>query len=260
MSATPADLDLGLELAQRLADLADELAMARFRAHDLLIERKPDLSPVTEADTRIEREMRRIIASERPQDLVIGEEYGSDAGDPGKGWCWIIDPIDGTKSFARGAESWATLIALEYGGETVVAVASMPAYRHRYYAVRGLGSHLNGEIIHVSGVDDLGAATLAHTSLSGFVWCGRDGDLRNLAGSMWDARGFGNSMGHLSVARGTADVGWTALAKLWDFAALSLIVREAGGEFTDGEGKPARGGAGISSNGLLHSAVLAAIG
>ncbi len=248
------DLDELLELAQRLADKADEMAMARFRAHDLIVERKPDLSPVTEVDRNIETELRRLIAAERPGDGVVGEEF--DDTPPDGHWRWVIDPIDGTKSFVRGNELWACLISLQYDHENVVAVASMPALGHRYHATRGGGAHLNGERLAVSTVDTMEAAMLAHTSLSGFTWCQLDEELISLARRCWDARGFGNSMSHLAVARGTADIAWTSRAQEWDFAALSLIVEEAGGRFTDPQGKPPLGGGGISSNGHLHDAVL----
>ena len=229
--------------------------MRRFRAKDLVVERKPDLTPVTEVDTAIERDLRRRIAEERPDDAVVGEEMA----DTGAGSRqWVIDPIDGTKSYARGNETWATLIALEVDGAVQVAVASVPALGQRYEATRGGGARLNGERIEVSAVDDLAAAMLAHTSLSGFVWLGMDDRLSHLAARCWDSRGLGNSMSHLAVARGSADLGWTSRACRWDFAALSLIVEEAGGRFTDRTRDGATIAPGMSSNGLLHDHLLAA--
>jgi histidinol-phosphatase len=249
-----------LSLALELADVADAISMERFRAHDLKIDAKPDLSPVTEADRAIERHARERIGAERPDHAIIGEEFGV-VGDRNATWRWVIDPIDGTRSFVRGNETWATLIALQRDGESVVAVASAPAMRLRFSATRGGGSFLNGRQIHVSKISEISEALITHTAIRGFVITKQADRLVALAGRCWDARGIGNSMSHLAVARGTADIGWTSRANLWDFAALSLIVTEAGGRFTDRSGDDANlGGTGISSNGLLHDLVLEAAG
>jgi histidinol-phosphatase len=249
-----------LALALELADVADAISMERFRAHDLKIDAKPDLSPVTEADHAIERHARERIGAERPDHAIIGEEFGV-VGDRNATWRWVIDPIDGTRSFVRGNETWATLIALQRDGESVVAVASAPAMRLRFSATRGGGSFLNGRQIHVSKIAEISEALITHTAIRGFVITKQADRLVALAGRCWDARGIGNSMSHLAVARGTADIGWTSRANLWDFAALSLIVTEAGGRFTDRSSDDANlGGTGISSNGLLHDLVLEAAG
>lgn len=247
-----------LALAMDLADAADRISMDRWRAHDLRIDRKPDLSPVTEADQAIEHEFRERVQRDRPGHAIIGEEYGRiEGGD----WRWVVDPIDGTRSFVRGNETWATLIALQHAGTTQVAIASAPALRLRFHAVRGQGSYMNGRRIHVSEISSVDEALLTHSSLNGFVHVGLGPRITKLADQCWDARGLGNSMSHLAVARGTADMGWTARANVWDFAALALIVEEAGGRFTDRSGDdPKLGGTGISSNGLLHEAALAAAG
>ena len=253
-------LDRDLALALQLADEADRIAMARFRAHDLKVDRKPDLTPVTEADHAIESGFRERIRAERPEHAVTGEEFGADAGAGGP-WRWVIDPIDGTRSFVRGMETWATLIALQRDGVTQVAVASAPAMRLRFHAVRGEGAHLNHRRIQVSEISRVDEALITHTSLPGFARVGLADRFVRLAARCWDARGLGNSMSHLSVARGTADIGWTSRANIWDFAALGLIVEEAGGRFTDHSGDdPVLGGTGISSNSLLHDTVLEAAG
>ncbi len=233
--------------------------MACFRDPELRIDRKPDLTPVTEADTRIERELREIISAVRPDDAVVGEEFGA-TGAPDATWRWVIDPIDGTKSFARGNEAWATLIALQYERKTVVAVASVPTLRHRYHAILDGGAFLNRDQLHVSTTALLDASVLSHTSLSGFIRCALEDDLVRLSRECWDARGFGNSLSHLAVARGSADIGWTSRAREWDFAALALIVKEAGGRFTDPNGNATVEGGGLSSNGHLHDQVLRLIG
>jgi histidinol-phosphatase len=249
-----------LALALELADVADGISMERFRAHDLKIDAKPDLSPVTEADRAIESYIRERVGAERPEHAIIGEEFGV-VGDRDATWRWVIDPIDGTRSFVRGNETWATLIALQRDGETVVGVASAPAMRLRFHATLGGGAFLNGRQIHVSKISEISEALITHTAIRGFVITNQAEKLVALAGRCWDARGLGNSMSHLAVARGTADIGWTSRANLWDYAALKLVVTEAGGRFTDRSGDdPVRGGTGISSNGLLHDVVLEAAG
>jgi histidinol-phosphatase len=249
-----------VSFALELADLADGISMARFRARDLIVDEKADFSPVTDADRDVEQRLRARIAEAFPDHAVLGEEYGPDA-KRGADWQWLIDPIDGTRSYVRGNETWATLIALQREGQTVIAAASAPAMRLRFHATRGSGACLNGRPIHVSGVASLDQAMITHTSIPGFVRVGLADRLVALAGRCWDARGLGNSMSHLAVARGTADIGWTSRANIWDFAALALIVEEAGGRFTDrSRDDPKLGGTGISSNGLLHEVVLKAAG
>jgi histidinol-phosphatase len=248
-----------LRFAHELADMADAIAMSHWRSLDLRVERKPDLTEVTDADRQIEERIRERVHRHRPSERVVGEEFGGDVADTA-GVRWIVDPIDGTRSFIRGYETWASLIALQHDGVTVCAVASVPALGQRYAAARGEGATADGKPIRVSTIDHVDAAMLAHTSISGFVRVGIDDRLRALAGRCWDSRSMGNSLSHLSVARGTADIGWSSRANLWDFAALALIVEEAGGRFTDRSADSPVGGAGVSSNGLLHELALEAAG
>ena len=253
---SPAALEEELVLANALADVADAISMSRFRALDLVVTTKPDRSPVTEADQGIELAMRELLASRRPAHAVVGEEFGGDVRDR-RGWRWVIDPIDGTKSFVRGMETWGTLIALQCEGSSMVAVASTPADGHRYAAVRGGGATCNGSGISVSRIASLRDAMVAHSSVSGFQRAGLWIELLELTGRCWEARGLGNTHSHLAVASGAADVGWTSRATLWDYAALSLIVEEAGGRFLDRSGDGPLGGTGLSTNGLLHDQALA---
>ena len=246
-----------LALAQHLADIADAISMERFRALDLVVTAKPDLSPVTEADHRIERAIRNVLADRRHGHAVVGEEFGGNQAERG-GWRWVIDPIDGTRSFVRGNSTWGTLIALQHEGQTMVAVASTPASGHRFAAVRGSGATMDGLTLQVSRVSSVGEAMLAHTSVSGFVRVGLEARLAGLASRCWDAQGLGNTHSHLAVARGTADIGWTSRANVWDYAALALIVEEAGGRFLDRSSDGPLGGTGLSTNGLLHEEVVAA--
>ena len=170
-----------------------------------------------------------------PLHAILGEEFGL-VGDRGATWRWVIDPIDGTRSFVRGNETWATLIALQRDGKSVVGVASAPAMRLRFHATLGGGAFLNGRRIHVSKIANISEALITHTAIRGFVITKQAERLVGLAGRCWDARGIGNSMSHLAVARGTADIGWTSRANVWDYAALKLVVTEAGGRFTDRSG------------------------
>ena len=248
-----------LALANRMADIADRISMERFRAVDLQVTAKPDLSPVTEADRAIELRIRDIVAEQRPGHTVLGEEFGGDVALL-DGWRWVVDPIDGTRSFVRGNETWATLIALQYQGRSMVAVASLPAFGSRFAAVRDGGATDDGQPIHVSRIASVEQAMLAHTSVSGFARVGMADDLVRLGRRCWDARGVGNALSHLMVARGSADIGWTSRANTWDHAALSLIVEEAGGRFLDRSGDGPLGGTGLSTNGLLHDEVLAFTG
>jgi histidinol-phosphatase len=257
----PSIVDLAgeLDLANELADIADAVSMRYFRSLDLVVNTKPDLTPVTQADHEIERSIRDLVATRRPAHRIVGEEFGGDVGAV-SGWRWVIDPIDGTKSFVRGNETWGTLIALQHEGTSMVAVASTPAFGHRYAAVRGGGATIDGRSVHVSAVDSIEQAMIAHTSVSGFVRAGMEAELVRIARRCWDARGLGNVLSHLAVARGTADIGWTARAAVWDYAALSLIVEEAGGRFLDRSGDGPLGGTGLSTNGILHEQVLAFTG
>jgi histidinol-phosphatase len=257
--ATRAALEEELAFAHELADVADSISMDRFRAPDLVVAVKPDRSPVTEADLGIERALRELIASRRPGHAVVGEEFGGDAGHR-SGWRWVIDPIDGTRGFVRGDETWGTLIALQHDGRSVAAVASTPAFGQRYAALRGGGATVDGRTLAVSRVTRIEQAMLAHTSVSGFARVGLSAELVEIARRCSDARGLGNTHSHLAVARGTADIGWTSRANVWDYAALSLIVEEAGGRFLDRSADGPLGGTGLSTNGLLHDEVLALTG
>ncbi len=237
-----------LDLALALADTADELTLARFRAPDLRVETKPDLSPVSEADHAVEEAIRAVLARERPDDVVVGEEYGHDDGD---GRRWIVDPIDATKNYVRGIPLFATLIALE----DEVAVVSAPALGKRWWATHGGGAFANGEPLGVSKIARLEDAVLTYTSLRDF-----GEPFFALARRVWAPRGFGDFWQYMLLAEGCVDVSVESSANLWDLAAPKLIVEEAGGRFTDMAGNDtAGGGSALASNGLLHEAALAAL-
>lgn len=259
MSSRDHDLKSDLELAIRLADIADEISLKRYQALDLVIETKPDSSPVTDADKAVESAIRGEISEARRDDLVVGEEFGSPDSLAGK-YYWVIDPIDGTKNYLRGVPTWATLIGLiNPAGEVVVGVVSAPALARRWWAAKGLGAktHFNsgaGEVteLKVSKVSKLSDASISYSDLVG--WGERKAKFVALQERVWRTRGHGDFWSHMLVAEGAVDVAVEPSLSLWDMAALDVIVREAGGKFTDLNGKDGpHGGSAISSNGLVHS-------
>ena len=265
-SSTPEnsrDFLADLVLAHQLADAADAITLARFQANDLVIETKPDSTPVTDADKATEQQIRALISAERPQDLVIGEEFGAPESTDGK-YYWVIDPIDGTKNFMRGIPIWATLIALVAPDHrVVVGVVSAPALARRWSAAEGNGAYLaangNGaKKLRVSAVSSLEDAQLSYSDLIG--WGERKGAMLSLQERVWRTRGIGDFWSHMLVAEGAVDIAVEPTLALWDMAALDIIVREAGGKFTNLDGiDGSRGGNGVSSNGLLHEKFLGAL-
>lgn len=247
-------MDSDLALALRLADAADAITMRHFLDVDLAVEDKPDSTPVTAADRGVETTLRDLLAAERPDDAVLGEEYGN-RGDAERRW--IIDPVDGTKNFIRGVPVWATLIALQVEGEGVVGVVSAPALQRRWWASAGAGAFADGRPISVSRVADLGSASVSYSSLTGWEALGRLPGLLELSRQVWRTRGFGDFWSYVLVAEGAVDIAAEPEVSLWDLAALQVIVVEAGGRFTDLSGVPtADGGSAAASNGLLHEDVL----
>jgi histidinol-phosphatase len=254
-------IDPDLALALELADAADRLTLRRFRAGDLVVETKPDLTPVTEADRATEDMLLTELGRARPGDAVFGEERGQrEGGDSGRRW--IVDPIDGTKSYARGIPVWATLIALERDGALAVGVVSAPALATRWWAVRGGGAFRNGDLVRVSEVRRIEDAHLSYDSVDAFEHAGRGTELLALARRCWRSRAFGDFWGHVLVADGSIDISLeTGGLELWDLAAPLVVVEEAGGRFTDFTGTTrADGGDAVVTNGFLHEEVLAALG
>ena len=261
MSLRAHDLKSDLDLAIRLADIADEISLKRYQALDLVVETKPDLSPVTDADKAVESAIRNEISKVRADDLVVGEEFGSPDSLAGK-YYWVIDPIDGTKNYLRGVPTWATLIGLiDPAGEVVVGVVSAPALARRWWAAKDLGAKTQfksgvgvGEIseLKVSKVSKLNDASISYSDLVG--WGSRKDKFVALQEKVWRTRGHGDFWSHMLVAEGAVDVAVEPSLSLWDMAALDVIVREAGGKFTNLDGKDGpHGASAISSNGILHS-------
>jgi histidinol-phosphatase len=259
--ATP---DTDLALAHELADLADEITITHFRAIDLAVETKPDMSPVSEADTAVERALRERLAGRRPGDAILGEEYGAQE-PPESGRRWIIDPIDGTQGYVRGVPVWATLIALEVDGEPVVGIASAPALARRWWASRGEGAQLReggpgapARAIHVSRIAELADAQACFGGLEEWERHGRLDNLIVLSQRVWRTRGFGDFWQYMLVAEGAAEIAADPSVSVWDLAAPLVIVTEAGGRFSDFTGtSTAAAGSGLATNGLLHEPVLA---
>jgi histidinol-phosphatase len=252
-----------LRLAHVLADAADDVTTRRFRALDLRVDTKPDLTPVTDADRSVEESIRGTLKRARPRDAVIGEEFGK-TGLSAR--CWVIDPIDATKNFVRGVPVWATLIALMEYDEVVVGVVSAPSLGRRWWAARDGGAWTGRSLAkatrcQVSAVTDLADASLSYSSLSGWEEQGRLGNLLELTRAVWRTRAFGDFWSHVMVAEGVVDISTEPEVSLWDLAALQVIVEEAGGLFTDLNGVPGPdGGSVVCTNGVLHSEVLRTLG
>ena len=257
MTDLQSDLDLALELAAR----ADAITLARFGALDLHVEHKPDLTPVSDADIAVETALREVLATERPGDAIFGEEHGGGPSHDGRQW--VIDPIDGTKNFVRGVPVWASLIALLHDGVPVVGVVSAPALGRRWWAATGLGAHTAvgdgaSRRLSVSGVADLGEASLSFSSLSGWAERGLRERFVALTDAVWRVRAYGDFFSYCLVAEGAVDIAAEPEVKLWDLAPLDVLVREAGGSFTDLAGTTGpHGGSAVATNGRLHSMTLA---
>ncbi len=252
-----------LALALQLASLADEMTLARFGALDLHIETKPDLTPVTDADQSVERVLRENLSVARPDDAVLGEEFGGTAVFNGRQW--VIDPIDGTKNFVRGVPVWATLISLLHDGVPVVGVVSAPALSRRWWAGAGSGAFTAfgdepARRLSVSAVGDLDSASLSFSSLSGWADRGVRDRFIDLTDAVWRVRAYGDFLSYCLLAEGAVDIAAEPEVSLWDLAALDIVVREAGGTFTSLAGEPGpHGGSAVATNSLLHRQVLAAL-
>jgi histidinol-phosphatase len=255
MTSVAQDLALALELA----DSADALTLDRFGALDLRIDTKPDLTPVTDADESTEEMLRAALTAQRPDDAIFGEELGGTAAFTGRQW--VLDPIDGTKNFVRGVPVWSTLIALLVDGSPVVGVVSAPALGRRWWAGEGAGAFTSfgggkARRISVSGVDDLGSASLSFSDLT-TGWSDRRARFIELTDAVWRVRAYGDFWSYCLVAEGAVDIATEPEAKPWDLAPLDILVREAGGSFTNFHGQPGpHGRSAVATNGLLHEAVL----
>ena len=255
-----------LALAIRLADAADSITLARYQSIDLVVTTKPDNTPVTDADKATEEALRALLKNHRPDDGIVGEEFGNDAG--GAERYWVIDPIDGTKNFLRGVPTWATLIGLiekqSDGSEVaVVGVVSAPALFRRWHASEGNGAFVSvnkaaPERINVSQVSEIKDASISYSDFIG--WGQRLAPFQDLLAAAWRTRGIGDFWSHMLVAEGAVDVAAEPSLALWDMAALDVIVREAGGRFTNMAGVDGSlGGSGLSTNSAIHQKIVSAL-
>lgn len=256
-----------LRLCHVLADNADAISMEKFRAVDLEVSTKPDMTWVTEADQAVEQAIRRTLRSARTRDIVLGEENGEQIGtieDATRRW--IIDPIDGTSNYVRGVPVWATLIAIAIEDEVVASCVSAPALGRRWWASKGGGAYTGKSLmsatrLHVSKVDRIDDASLSYASLGGWEEIGKLESFLALTRRCWRTRGYGDFWSYMLLAEGAVDIAAEPELALWDMAALDPIVREAGGTFTalNGQPGPWHGNA-LATNTLLHEAAMAYLG
>jgi histidinol-phosphatase len=252
--------DDDLRLAHVLADAADSITMSRFRAQDLRVDTKADLTPVSDADRSAEESIRRTLSRARPRDAISGEEFPDTGHGPRR---WVLDPIDGTKNFVRGVPVWATLISLLDGDDVVAGLVSAPSLHRRWWAATGTGAYTGKSLssatrLAVSAVSDLEHASLSYSSLVGWGKRGLQKQFLGLNQAVWRTRGFGDFWSYMLVAEGAVDIAAEPDVLLHDLAAPAVIVTESGGRFTDlaGTAGPA-GGSAVATNGVLHDEVLA---
>ena len=260
---SPSNYTDDLRLAHILADSVDALTMRRFKAQDLHVETKPDLTPVTDADREAESVIRSQLGRVRNRDAVIGEEFGTSGSGSRK---WVIDPIDGTKNFVRGVPVWATLIGLVEDDQVVAGVVSAPALNRRWWAALGSGAFTGRSLsqatrLSVSSVNQLSDASLSYSSLTGWRDLGVRDQFIELTDTVWRTRAYGDFWSYCLVAEGAVDIACEPELNLYDMAALVPIVTEAGGRFTSLKGQDGPFGANaIASNGALHDAALDILG
>lgn len=250
-----ADLSLALDIA----DEVDRLTLGNFASEDLTVEMKPDDTPVTAVDRAAEQLVRERLAQARPEDAILGEEYGETGTGPRR---WIVDPIDGTKNFIRNLPVWATLISLVDDGHPVVGVVSAPALGRRWFAAAGDGAWTgqatrSAQPISVSRTATLAETSLSYSSLGGWEERGLLPAFLDLTREVWRTRAFGDFWSYMMVAEGQVDVACEPELAVYDMAALVPIVEEAGGRFTSLAGEPGPWGAdALATNGTLHDAML----
>ena len=246
------------EVAVEAASKAGKLALSYFDG-DLKVELKKDSSPVTVADREAEALLRKSLLGKFPGDAFLGEESGDSPGTTG--YRWIIDPVDGTRSFVRGIPIWATLVGLEYRGEQIAGVAEVPALGLTYRALRGDGAYRGSRRIRVSDIASLSDAQIFYSSLSWFIKAGCQDNFLDLAGRTHRQRGFGDFYGFVLVAQGSGELMVEHGVSPWDVASMQAIVEEAGGRFSNWDGSVSIYRSDVlASNGKLHETALKILG
>jgi histidinol-phosphatase len=246
-------LDFALDAAWQ----AGRITLGYFQTH-VQVERKSDYSPVTIADREAEKKLRALISDAWPDHGILGEEFGTT--DSATDFTWIIDPIDGTKSFVQGVPLYAVLVALTERKQPVVGVAHFPALNETVYAARGLGCFWNGRRARVSQVRNLKDAVLLGSEVAVRNNPARADGWQSLVDRTYIQRTWGDAYGYALVATGRAEVMVDPEVKVWDCAPFQVILEEAGGTFTDWSGTPTvYAGESIATNGLLLEQVLAPV-
>lgn len=257
---TEQELSERLQFALDAASRAGEFIMSHYQSSDLAVERKRDSSPVTEADRGAELLIRKLLSETYPNDAILGEEFGESAGT--SGWRWVLDPVDGTKSFIHGVPLFGTLIAAEFDGASLIGVCRMPALSEVIYGATGLGAWWQvgdgaRRPARVSSVSELSAATFSTTTIQGWRRIGRQDAFDRICGKAAISRGWGDCYGHALAATGRVDVMIDPLLNPWDCAPFIPIMQEAGGAFVDFEGQAiTTTGNGLSVNAALKAEVL----
>ena len=247
-----------------VAQAAGKHTLTYFRRADLVVDSKADESPVTVADREAEQLVRREIGTRFPNDTIQGEEFSEQAGTAP--YRWVVDPIDGTKSFVCGVPLYSTLLALEFEGEPLAGIIFIPAMNEMIVASRGKGSwhrqsdQANWQRASVSEKSDLSEAVFVTSQVDSFDARGAEDNYKKLEKTAWLTRSWGDGYGYLMVATGRADVMVDPECNAWDVAAILPVVSEAGGQFSDWAGNATtRGGDGVGTNGKLHGLVLSAL-
>ena len=245
-----------LTVALEAAKNAEEIITSYYTSDAMKVELKADKTPVTLADTGAEKVIRETIKQAFPDHGFIGEEYGIEEGE--SPYLWIIDPIDATKNYIRKIPIFGTQIALMKGAELILGVSNAPLLNELLYAEAGSGAFLNGEPITVSSVTHPKDAMVCHGGLKWFIEKGTFPGIYNFIKDAARTRGFGDFYMYHLVASARADAAVEAAISIWDIAAISVIVREAGGKVTDIRGQDITKDTEsmVATNGILHNTVL----
>ncbi len=256
------ELAKAMETARRAVEAASAASLAHFR-RGVRVEVKPDRTPVTQADRDSEAAILAVVREAFPDHGFLGEETGAHAGSSSTRW--IVDPLDGTKGFTRGRGFWGSLVALEHEGRIAAGAMALPALGETYWAAKGLGAWMRtGDAapirLHVSGIGSWSDATLSFGEPHVLFRPPMLERLAALALSAQAARCYGDLAGCALVVQGKAEAWVEAGVQIWDLAPLQILVEEAGGTFTDLDGRPTHAsGSCVASNGLVHAHVLRAL-